>query len=312
MNDDVLILGGSHFVGRAVVERFQQLGRDVTVLNRGTTPMKDTEQLVADRNDLDTMANALHRRTFDVVVDCSGYSASHVQAAVDVVGERVAHWIHVSTAAVYNIGTTVPAGETQPAVPSPAWGAYAANKASADQWLLTSPIAERLTIFRPPYIFGANNTIDRERFVWRRLLAGRPVLVPGSGETVVQFVHADDLARAVELASEAATGDPAVYNLGSTQGLTLSAWVALLADVSDTRANIISIPHGDKLDNVPYFPFSDVTLFVDTTAIRTALQWEPVDLRTRFAETFVTIDDHTLQPGETALEDDIVARFGIS
>ncbi|OWK21278.1 hypothetical protein AJ88_19460 [Mesorhizobium amorphae CCBAU 01583] len=71
---------------------------------------------------------------------------------------------------------------------------YGVEKAAADAFLIEKAEQLPVTIFRPPYLYGPGNDNDRESFIWARCLQRRPVVLPGNGETLIQFLHAGDLA----------------------------------------------------------------------------------------------------------------------
>src|SRR5580704_14793269 len=94
----LLLLGGYRFVGRAVIAAAQARGYDVTAFNRGNlTPLPGVEQIAGDRDD----PSALRGRSWDIVVDTSGYVPRHVRAAAEVLRELVDRYVFVSSISVY-------------------------------------------------------------------------------------------------------------------------------------------------------------------------------------------------------------------
>jgi nucleoside-diphosphate-sugar epimerase len=99
-----------------------------------------------------------------------------------------------------------------------------------------------VTSFRFPFILGPGNFADRESFVFGRLAAGRPILLPGGGDALNQFVYAHDVARAIVAALERpdAAGGQA-YNCTHAKAITNRGWVELCADVLGVEARLVSI-----------------------------------------------------------------------
>ncbi|WP_181771757.1 NAD-dependent epimerase/dehydratase family protein [Amycolatopsis pittospori] len=108
----VLVLGGSRYFGRGVVERLRDAGLDVTVLNRGSTPAPSgVAHVIADRDNGWGLAAALGSRSFDVVLDQVCYTP--VQAAIARRVIRTARYVMTSTIEVYDqVRTDAPMAES--------------------------------------------------------------------------------------------------------------------------------------------------------------------------------------------------------
>ena len=86
------------------------------------------------------------------------------------------------------------------------------------------------------------NPFYREAFFWDRLLAGRPILLPDDGERLMQFVLADDLARAAILAADMDVSAGRAYNIAHQSAITQRAFVEALADAAGRRADLVPVP----------------------------------------------------------------------
>jgi len=257
----VLILGGTVFIGRRVASRLLD-GHTVTLLNRGSDPLwdRDLGRVIADRTDAAATAAALDGG-YDVVVDISGTEPAHLAGTLGFPGR----YVHIGSAAVYDPASAgLPYRETDPATGDPAWGAYGSDKAACER-LLTEAYGERLTVLRPPYVYGPFNHIPRESFVWARLLHGEPVLVPGDGDTLIQFCHVDALAEVVAAAVEERL-DPGVYNVAESTPYGFAAWVRILAKAAGLPERMSPVDDR-RVDAREYFPFRDVDMVLDTTRI---------------------------------------------
>ncbi|HMK10301.1 MAG TPA: NAD-dependent epimerase/dehydratase family protein, partial [Acidimicrobiales bacterium] len=104
MGASTLVLGGSVFVGKHLVEALVAGGADVTVLNRGQTPSSldpSVKRLVADRTDVAQMRAALSGRDWDVIFDVSGFvmaaGGSDIDALLDLVDGHVGSYVYTSS-----------------------------------------------------------------------------------------------------------------------------------------------------------------------------------------------------------------------
>jgi len=113
-NVKLLVLGGTKFLGRAVVEAALAAGDEVTLFNRGVTNpglFPGAEHLRGDR---DGDLAALEGREWDVVIDPSGYVPRVVRASAELLGDAVAHYVFVSSISVYGFEQPPPWRETTP------------------------------------------------------------------------------------------------------------------------------------------------------------------------------------------------------
>ena len=238
----VLVIGGTRFVGLRLVRALAQGGHDITLLNRGKTQADlppGLKRLYADRRDADAIRNALKDQSFEVVFDMTGYQVRSVEPVVEALAGRVEHYIFQSTAGVYTDGETLPITEDSPTLsPETAatgFAAYEVEKVQCEQYLLRQ-VKERLfpaTIFRCPIIYGPENWMhDREFSFFVRLTQGRPVLVPGNGNTFLSFAHADDVARAHMSVAGVIRTVGQVYNITGQDAITINGYVDHIASLA--------------------------------------------------------------------------------
>ena len=188
----LLVLGGTIFLGRHVVEAALAGGHAVTMLTRGrhgTALFPQVGRLVGDR---DGDLSALADRAFDAVIDCSGYTPEHVTRATQALGERAGHWVFVSTISVYaGFAPGRVYDETSPLAAG--HEGYGALKARAEE-ALQSAAPGRAAVVRPGLIVGPHDPTGRFTYWPRRVARGGDVLAPGRPERAVQFIDARDLA----------------------------------------------------------------------------------------------------------------------
>ena len=202
---NLLVLGGTIFLGRHIVDAALAAGHAVTLLNRGRHGaglFPQAERLVGDR---DGDLGALAGRRFDAVIDCSGYTPGQVQRSTQALGERAGHTVFVSSISAY-AGFAPDKVYDESAPLAAGHEGYGALKARAEEALLAA-CAGRAAIVRPGLIVGPHDPTGRFTYWPRRVARGGEVLAPGRPERPVQFIDARDLAAwCVTLAQSRATG----------------------------------------------------------------------------------------------------------
>ncbi|MET9533698.1 hypothetical protein ABZY02_24580 [Streptomyces sp. NPDC006649] len=109
---DLLVLGGTSFVGRAIVEEALRRGAGVTLFGRGRTGadlFPGVPRLTGDRDTGDYAA--LRDGRWDAVVDVSGYVPRHVGQAMDAIGDRCGRYLFISSHAVYQRSGVLPGSD---------------------------------------------------------------------------------------------------------------------------------------------------------------------------------------------------------
>ncbi len=192
----LLVLGGTRFVGRALVDDALARGWDVTAVHRGLTGAlpAGVRVRIADRTDAAALAEALGGQTWDAVVDTWAGAPAVARLSARLLRGRVGRLGYVSSLSVYVWGTH--ANESSPVVegdPTAADGDYAAIKRGAELALLESfPDA---VLARAGLILGPHEDIGRLPWWLDRIARGGPVVAPGRPDRPLQYVDARDLAR---------------------------------------------------------------------------------------------------------------------
>jgi 2'-hydroxyisoflavone reductase len=199
----LLVLGGTQFLGRHVVERALERDHDVTLFNRGQTRPElfpDAEKLRGDRDgDLERLTG----RAFDAVVDTSGYVPRIVRQTIEALGE-VGHYTFVSSVSVY-ADLSTPPDESSPVAeldePTEEWREhYGELKADCED-----VVRERFPdafIPRPGLIVGPWDPTGRFTYWPSRIATGGRVLVPAPPDAAAQVIDARDLAAWIVDAAE--------------------------------------------------------------------------------------------------------------
>jgi 2'-hydroxyisoflavone reductase len=235
----ILILGGTLYLGRHLVDAARARGHEVTLFNRGRTGpdlFPDLERITGDR---ETDLGALRGRRWDRVLDTSGYLPRVVRASGELLRDRVEHYAFVSSISVYADSTRPGMVETDPvarldpgAAEELAGETYGALKALCEE-TLESLMPDRVLRVRAGMIFGPLCPLGRSAYWPRRVAAGGEVLAPGAPQRNIQLVDVRDLADWIVRASERKTAG--VFNAtGPGIPLTMERF---LATCRSTRPN---------------------------------------------------------------------------
>jgi 2'-hydroxyisoflavone reductase len=215
----LLVLGGSAFVGRAVVSEGLRRGWAVTTFNRGQTGTADpaARSLVGDRLDPATLEQ-LADRHWDVVVDTWSGAPRAVRDSARALRHCVGHYAYVSSESVYEPPPPRGALESSPTVqasPDGVDGAYPELKRGAEL-ALERDMPERSLFVRAGLILGPRENVGRLTWWLARMARGGQVLCPGPSDLPLQCVDARDLARFVIIAADAGATGP--FNVACRRG----------------------------------------------------------------------------------------------
>ena len=217
----MLVLGGTGFLGPHQIEYALARGHQVTMFNRGSNSGMfgdAVEELVGNRDSkIDTGLAALAGdRTWDVVIDNSGYVPRHVRDSANLLKARCGRYLYVSTVAVYdfNVGDVFPesaklADLADPTVEQVTGETYGPLKAACDR-VVREIVGDKCTVVRPTYVVGPGDHTDRFTYWVERVSQGGDVLAPANPGHEAQWVDARDLCPWVVTLCENNT--PGTYN----------------------------------------------------------------------------------------------------
>lgn len=239
----ILILGGTGFIGPHMVEYAMERGHTITLFNRGRTNthlFPDVEKLVGDRADNLT---ALEGRTWDAVIDNSGFIPRHVRASAAVLADSGRYAFVSSISAYKDLATPGITEDYEVArLEDPAmeeaddWdnSTYGPFKVLCEE-AVQEVFGDRANIVRPGYIVGPRDGTDRWTYWPVRVAAGGDVAVPGTPADPIQFIDARDLAQWVVRMMENGTGG--VFNgVGPDEPVDMETMLEACRDVSGSDA----------------------------------------------------------------------------
>lgn len=240
-----LLIGGTKFLGRALVEAAIARGHRLTLLHRGQTNpglYPDVEHLLCDRN---TDLSVLRGRKWDAVVDTSAYFPRQVRSLLDLSNENraIKHYTFISTISVYRdthqpgIDESYPVGAIQDqsteTINNDTYGPLKALCERAAEQCLPG----RVLTIRPGLIVGPHDPTDRFTYWPVRIQRGGAVLAPGRPERPIQFIDVRDLSEWTIRMIE--TGTIGVFNADSVPGeITMEALLLACKQVAGASARL--------------------------------------------------------------------------
>ncbi|MGW7133551.1 NAD-dependent epimerase/dehydratase family protein [Streptomyces bobili] len=216
----LLVLGGTEFAGRAVVEAALGRGWEVTVLNRGRhAPVPGARTLVGDRTAPGGL-DALKDGEWDAVVDTWSAAPRAVHEAARLLRGRARRYVYVSSCSVYTWAPPAGYAEDAPLVegaePDAEQTDYARDKRGGELAAVDAFGEADSVLVRAGLILGPYENVGRLPWWLARTARGGPVLAPGPRELPLQYVDVRDLAEWILGAAEQGLSGP--FNLISPQG----------------------------------------------------------------------------------------------
>ncbi|HLB03563.1 MAG TPA: NAD-dependent epimerase/dehydratase family protein [Gaiellaceae bacterium] len=202
----LLILGGTKFLGRAIADAALERGHELTLFTRGQTSPDLYPQAERLRGDRDGALAALAGRSWDAVVDTSGYVPRVVRASAELLTGAAAHYAFVSSVSVYRdfaepVREESTLATVEDETTEDVQEHYGALKALCER-VVEEVFPGRALVVRAGLIVGPYDPTDRFTYWPLRVARGGEVLVPGDPERLIQCVDVRDLAdwivRAVE------------------------------------------------------------------------------------------------------------------
>ncbi len=264
----ILIIGGTRFLGRHLVNSARARGHEVTLFNRGLTNpdlFRTVDTISGDREkDLDQLSGQ-----WDAVIDTCGYFPRVVRMSAEALKDKVEQYVFISSISVYadfkktGINESYPVGkiedETMEEITGESYGPLKAlcEKAVQDVFGVGS------LIIRPGLIVGPHDPTDRFTYWPVRVARGGTVLSPEKPEIPIQIIDVRDLADfIIKLIEQNVSG---VFNAtGPDHELTLGAMLDTCKLVSASNATFKWAPV-EFLEKNKVAPWSDMPVWIPDT-----------------------------------------------
>ena len=200
---NILILGGSRFIGYLMLSELIKEGHNITIFNRQLrippAPFPKATRLVkGDRNcpqDLERLFN----QSYDAIIDISGYNPNQVELIIKKYSSKIGQYIFISTTSVYKTPYPNPMIEESPRIFLK--NTYGGDKALTENLLLDCKKEFPVTIFRPQGVIGPYNT-HIAGLVFYRIINKFPVLIGNNANVQLNHLFVFDLIRTVTLSKK--------------------------------------------------------------------------------------------------------------
>lgn len=266
--EKILILGGTNFIGRNLVETLIELGKyELTLYNRGQTNkalFPNLELIKGDRNTSDG-ANAI-KGQWDYIIDLSCYFPNSLQQIIPNVGTQLKKYIFISTCSVYELGKSFPLNENsnlKTCLPED-WEdetdrTYGERKVACETLLQKSNL--NYTILRPGLVYGKYDHTDRFYYWLHQVKNYSKIGLPNKGVQKFSVTYIEDLTNSI-LQSITPKEDKEAYNIVSFPEMSIHAIVETASRVLNQSPQIIDLPpkllHDNKITQ-----WTDMPLWID-------------------------------------------------
>lgn len=250
---DILVIGGSAFLGRAVAEEALRRGHQVTTFNRGRShpDVPGVEAVRGDRESPGDLRRLAEGRSWDFVVDTSGHVPRVVGESARALSGRAASYVFVSTVSALRDFPAAPIRDDTglldcPPGAGPGDGDYGTLKAGCERAVVQA-FGDAALIIRPGLMLGPHEDVARLPWWLTRISHGGRVLAPGDPGVRMQLIDARDVAAfTLDRAEQGAGGD---FNVtGPAAGTTYGEWLELCRQVTGSDAEFVWVDDGFLLE----------------------------------------------------------------
>lgn len=249
--DNVLVIGGPGTISTAFIEELLQKQKSISIFTRSLNRDDDgvaarCRVFLGDRTDREALRAAIEAVRPDAVADFCCFRPDELNLLLPLLKETLTQYLFISTVDVYGYPLSrLPMRETDPKrAPN---CRYAADKRACEQLLMQSPLAPKVTIFRPSYSMGkrfAITALSRSGGLTMvpRLRKGLPVLSPDDGKKRIHVSNARETGRmaARTVLNPASLGK--AYNGCAPAAVTYDEYIGLFAKALGAAPNIVHAP----------------------------------------------------------------------
>ena len=270
---NILIMGGTRFVGKSLVEKLLSQNHEIVIFTRGNNPLpENVDYLRGDRNQIENILK-LKDKTFDIIFDISGRELKQTKLLLNNIKTSFARYIYVSSAGVYKDTHEFPKTEKD-AIDI---NSRHKGKFETEDWLVNENIP--FTSFRPTYIYGPNNYNKIENWFFERIYHLKKIPIPGDGSLITQLGHVSDLTDAMILSMSNENAKNNIFNCSGNKTTTIKDLIYKCIETCSLDKNDIELIPFDykKLDpkSRKSFPIRLSNYQTSIRKIKSCLDWEP-------------------------------------
>jgi nucleoside-diphosphate-sugar epimerase len=321
----ILVIGGTNFIGRHLVNTLIKGGHETTILHRKPNHDfgKKVINLQGDRNEVASLRSQLSGKSFDAVYDLAydwerGTPAPAVQSLAHLLTGNCGRYVFMSSVAAYGDGLNHHEGDAL--ADDDHHDRYARDKAQTERALfrLHQRHGTPVVTIRPPFVYGPGNPYYREQFFWDRIRDRRPIILPGDGRRLMQFVFVKDLVAALIATMSTPNTVGHAFNVANSRALTQAEVVEMIARAAGKTAEVVRVPRerilrsgghpmGPNLYFGQYFDLPPITTLV--AKAQRVLRFKPVTFADGLAETYKWYQRHQKRTGiDYGFEDSLLTR----
>lgn len=242
---NVLVIGGSYFVGRVFVE---ELSKDneysIYVMNRGNKPLnlEGVQEIQCDRHDALTLEMAVPPLEWHALVDFCAYEPNDIEMLLYSLPGSLRHYIYFSTATVHENAVELPMKEESTTLMGPLPGPHGdyGFKKWQTEIRLKKLCAEKdipYTALRPSFVYGKYNYAPREAYFFKLLHENKPIVVPIAPQGLFSVVSVWDIANL----TKACIGNEKAFNrpfiLAADELVSYDRIVQVLEEITHQKLN---------------------------------------------------------------------------
>ena len=231
---NILIFGGNRFSGKLIVKKLFFEGHNITVLNRSGKSSVDCTVLKCDRNNFIKLSALIENMQFDCVIDMCLFNKQQAVESYILFNGKIKKYIFISSVAVYNENNSFPIKETDELGSWKMFGEYGLNKKEVEQYFEQQKDFPYVT-FRPTYIIGENNHLNREGYYFENILKNKKINIEGDGNAILSFVFVEDVAEIICKATINQINTRESYNICNDEHITIIGFVELIAKILNKK-----------------------------------------------------------------------------
>ena len=269
----ILVMGGTRFVGKSLVEKLILQNHNVDIFTRGNKPNAiGTNLIKGDRNDIEGISKLKNNR-YDIIFDISGRELYQTKILIENIKNDFERYVYVSSAGVYKDCQELPLNE-EDAIDKKS---RHIGKYETEKWLIDNKIP--FTSFRPTYIYGPGNYNKIENWFFERIVNLKIIPIPSDGNLITQLGHVSDLTDVMIKCVKYDKTKNNIYNCSGDKGVTIKGLIFKCAEVCNIHKNKIKLKEFDYKNLDPKsrkgFPIRLSHYHTSITKIKNDMVWEP-------------------------------------
>jgi len=302
--DNILILGGTRFIGRCLVEQLIGTGKyNLTLSNRGvtnTTLFPDIQNIKGDR--YSEGYGQLIAGDWDYIIDVSCYYPNSLEEILPLVSPKLKKYIFVSTVSLYEPKEISLKDETaeikhgdEKDWADTTWATYGERKVRCEELIQSAGI--NYTILRSSLVYGKYDHTDRFYYWMHQVKKYDEILIPNDGTQKISLVYVYDLVRTI-IQSISPKENREIYNVVSLPEVSISEIVEATSQLLRKSPRLVFVP-ADYLHEKNISQWGDMPLWIDNDyytydnkkiVADSNYNFKPTDLSTCIKETIEYFD----------------------